>query len=138
MRVRVRGEHQQPYMHRWRLKRPGAPVRAGDGHVHKRETGRGADAGGRARWASRARLAASVILALLGAGAVGYWARPVPAARQPSPYPPTPRAWFDAYMAAAVDDPGRVCTVLFSPGLAARYARTGQRSCLAYFQRVSD
>ena len=79
-----------------------------------------------------------VMVALLGASVVGYLARPIPAAPRLSPYPPTPRAWFDAYMAAAVDDSARVCSVLFTPGLAGTYSQTPQRSCQAYFRRGSD
>jgi hypothetical protein len=50
----------------------------------------------------------------------------------------TPRRWFDAYMAAAVDDPGRVCRTLFTTQLAASYRRTPSGSCERYFADVQD
>jgi hypothetical protein len=50
----------------------------------------------------------------------------------------TPRAWLDAYEAAAIDDPGRVCSVLFAPTLAHGYAKTAQRSCNGYFRQVTS
>jgi hypothetical protein len=41
-------------------------------------------------------------------------------------------------MAAAVDDPARVCGTLFAPELAARYRHTKPGSCLAFFSDVQD
>lgn len=41
-------------------------------------------------------------------------------------------------MAAAVDDPGRVCGVRFSPQLVASYARWSHSCCPRYFENVSD
>lgn len=138
MSVRVRGEHQQPHMHGWRLKRPGSPDRWDTGRRHEDEGAQGGQASERAPRAGRVGIAAVVVLVIFAAGAAGYMARPIPAAPRGSPYPPTPRAWFDSYMAAVVDDPSRVCGVLFTPGLAATYSRTPERSCQAYFRRGSD
>jgi hypothetical protein len=50
----------------------------------------------------------------------------------------TPRGWFDAYLAAAVDDPDRVCPTLFSTQLAVSYRRTPSGSCERYFADVQD
>jgi hypothetical protein len=50
----------------------------------------------------------------------------------------TPRAWFDDYLAAAVDDPARVCHVLLAPELAASYRHTTAGSCMRYFGDVQD
>jgi hypothetical protein len=50
----------------------------------------------------------------------------------------TPRAWFDAYMAAAVDDPAGVCHILFGPELAASYRHSAAGSCESYFADVQD
>ena len=138
MSVRARGEHQHPHMHRWRLKQPGAPHRHTTAIPDAPPDDVGAVASRRAPRARRAGLIAVIMLALLGAGAAGYGTRPLPAAPSGSLHPSTPRAWFDAYMAAAVDNAARVCDVLFAPELAATYARTPQRSCPAYFNRVSD
>jgi len=48
----------------------------------------------------------------------------------------TPRQWVDAYEAAAVDNPHRVCTELLSPQLAAAYATAVHGSCSGYFARI--
>jgi hypothetical protein len=48
--------------------------------------------------------------------------------------PATPRAWLAAYEAAAIDNPHRVCSQLFSPTLASAYARGAHTSCTAYFR----
>jgi hypothetical protein len=50
--------------------------------------------------------------------------------------PATPRAWLDAYDAAAVDSPARVCSQLFSAELAGVYARAAHGSCERYFSNV--
>lgn len=52
--------------------------------------------------------------------------------------PTTPRQWVDAYLAAAIDDPSRVCSQLFSPALAAIYAAAAHGSCTRYFARESS
>lgn len=57
-----------------------------------------------------------------------------PAARLPA----TPRAWLDAYEAAAIDQPSRVCSRLFTPALAAVYAHAAHTSCARYFKRVTS
>jgi len=54
----------------------------------------------------------------------------------PSGLPETPRQWVDAYEAAALDDPARVCSELFSPQLAASYGRELHTSCVGYFARI--
>ena len=41
-------------------------------------------------------------------------------------------------MAAAVDDPARVCHVLFAPELAASYRHSAAGSCESYFADVQD
>ena len=41
-------------------------------------------------------------------------------------------------MAAAVDDPARVCQVLFAPELAASYRHSAAGSCESYFSDVQD
>ena len=52
--------------------------------------------------------------------------------------PATPMAWVDQYEAAAVDNPARVCTVLFSSQLAGSYARLARGSCSRFFGRVTS
>jgi hypothetical protein len=50
--------------------------------------------------------------------------------------PATPRQWVDAYEAAAIDSPHRVCKELFSPQLAAAYAANAHATCTKYFARI--
>jgi hypothetical protein len=52
--------------------------------------------------------------------------------------PATPMAWVDQYETAAVDNPARVCTVLFSSQLARSYARLARGSCSRFFGRVTS
>lgn len=52
--------------------------------------------------------------------------------------PATPRAWLDAYEAAAVDNPSRVCSELFAPQLAHAYAKALHRSCTGYFEQITS
>jgi hypothetical protein len=77
---------------------------------------------------------------LLAAGLVGGGWAVVKLAAQPVPtrLPPTPRAWLDAYEAAAIDDPARVCSELFSPQLAQAYATAMHGSCRSYFQEITS
>jgi len=60
----------------------------------------------------------AVWLMLAVAGTVGYVAaRSSVSDRALSRLPAPPRAWLDAYEAAAIDNPARVCSRLFAPGL---------------------
>ena len=52
--------------------------------------------------------------------------------------PASPRAWLDAYEAAAVDNPSRVCSQLFAPQLAAAYGKAMRGSCTSYFERITS
>jgi hypothetical protein len=52
--------------------------------------------------------------------------------------PATPRAWLDAYEAAAIDNPGRVCSELFAPQLAQAYGNTVHGSCDSYFGHITS
>jgi hypothetical protein len=52
--------------------------------------------------------------------------------------PGTPRAWLDAYEAAAIDNPARVCSRLFAPALSQSYASTVRSSCTGYFRRITS
>ena len=54
-----------------------------------------------------------------------------------SALPTTPRAWLNAYEAATVDNPAKVCSQLLSPQLAATYARHAHSSCRAWFGRIT-
>jgi hypothetical protein len=52
--------------------------------------------------------------------------------------PQTPAAWLDSFMAAAVRDPGRLCSQLVTPGFRAALARDVGESCVGYYSRTSD
>jgi hypothetical protein len=52
--------------------------------------------------------------------------------------PETPRAWLDAYEAAAIDNPDRVCSTLFAPALARAYAQAIHSSCRSYFRHITS
>ena len=52
--------------------------------------------------------------------------------------PGSPRAWLDAYEAAAVDNPSAVCSELFSPELAQAYGRAMRGSCTTYFEQITS
>jgi hypothetical protein len=49
----------------------------------------------------------------------------------------TPQQWVEQWMAASLDDPGRVCGQLFAPALAAAFKADTGRSCLDYYNDVS-
>ena len=51
--------------------------------------------------------------------------------------PSTPQQWVEQWMAASLDDPGRVCRQLFAPALAAAFKADTGRSCLSYYNDVS-
>ncbi len=52
--------------------------------------------------------------------------------------PATPRAWLDAYEAAAIDSPGRVCSQLFAPQLAQAYGHVVHGGCEGYFREITS
>jgi hypothetical protein len=58
--------------------------------------------------------------------------------RAPSQLPATPRAWLDAYEAAAIDNPSRVCSELFAPQLARAYGKAPHGSCTSYFKQITS
>jgi hypothetical protein len=55
-----------------------------------------------------------------------------------SQLPATPRAWLDAYEAAAVDNPSRVCSELFAPQLAQAYGNALHGGCASYFKQITS
>jgi hypothetical protein len=82
-------------------------------------------------------LAVTVLAGGLAAGwSVGQLSPGPPSAA--ARLPATPRAWLDAYEAAAIDNPARVCTVLFALPLAQAYATAVHGSCRGYFQRITS
>jgi hypothetical protein len=89
-----------------------------------------------ARAARRSRAQAKILLLLL-AGVTAFLAHDLLVGdHTTSQLPATPRQWVDAYEAAVVDNPQRVCTELFSPQLARAYRTVEHTSCTSYFTRV--
>jgi len=144
MSTRARGDHDRAYLRRWRPKQPGAgPRRRADAHPPSAPPDQrlpdavleiGTPEPRTRSRAGRRALIFVVVAALAGGGVASTRPHTTPSAADP----PSPRAWFDAYLAAAVDDPARVCRTLFASELAARYRHSRPGSCLAYFSEVQD
>ena len=90
-------------------------------------TRRGAGSCGRS-WRSGCRWLWACLAAI-------WWLSPGPARLQ---LPATPRAWLDAYEAAAIDNPSRVCSELFAPQLAQAYGKALHGSCTSYFKQITS
>ena len=133
MSSRIRGEHDTRWG-RWRpaaARNPAAPAHAAPAHAapHSRRPLKALS------WRHAvAFLAAGAVIAIGGVAAVGELA-PGPARSQ---LPATPRAWLDAYEAAAIDNPSRVCSELFAPQLAQAYGKAVRGSCASYFARITS
>jgi hypothetical protein len=56
----------------------------------------------------------------------------------PQQLPATPRAWVQAWTAAALENPGRVCHHLFAPALTSAYAIDTGESCVRYYRSVTS
>lgn len=132
MIARSRGEHDR----RWGQTRPLA-VRelAAPGSVAlPRQPNR--ELGGGRRRGRRFRL---MVLGMAGGLVLAGWALArFSSGTAPARLPATPRAWLDAYEAAAVDNPGRVCSELFAPQLARAYSRSVHASCRGYFRQITS
>ncbi|MHB8658963.1 MAG: hypothetical protein ACYC91_13590 [Solirubrobacteraceae bacterium] len=80
-----------------------------------------------------------VVVAILAAYLAASWAVAQLSSDPAQPrLPATPQAWLDAYEAAALDSPARVCAELFAPQLARAYGNAGHGSCNSYFQRITS
>jgi hypothetical protein len=132
MIVRIRGEHDARWG-RWRPTKAresaAAPPRQ-TVEVVDRQTG--ADAPRRRVLRSLVAIGVSLAVACL-AGI--WWLSPGAVGSQ---LPATPRAWLDAYEAAAIDNPSRVCTELFAPQLAQAYGKALHGSCTNYFEQITS
>ena len=145
MIARIRGEH-DTHWGRWR---PSASREVAVG-VERHAVADASDgaplppaarqAPGRSRPGRRTLRWLAVLLAVSTAGSLAaHWSRAeFPPASAQAGLPATPRAWLDAYEAAAVDNPGRVCSELFAPALAQGYARAVHGSCADYFRRITS
>lgn len=145
MSARIRGEHDA----RWGRWRPGAsrtdttmppapiPVAASD---ERAATGSARHRGG---WRSHrrpvGRWLVALAVAVLAVSVATAWSVTQLASGPAQPrLPATPGAWLDAYEAAAIDNPPRVCTELFAPQLAQTYGAAVHGSCSSYFARITS
>lgn len=87
---------------------------------------------------SRVRTTALMLAVAIGLFAVSAGQGLTGGGRNSSPLPDTPRHWVDAYEAAVIDNPHRVCTELLSPQLAAAYAAAAHGSCNSYFAQIKS
>jgi hypothetical protein len=144
MIARHRGEHDS-HWGRWRPSAGRQPAAASPRQIEATAGDTLSPAGpaprrGSAR--SRLRRAVRWLVALAAAAGVYLatsWGLSELAAGPGQPrLPVTPRAWLDAYEAAAVDNPARVCSQLFAPQLARAYAKAVHGSCRSYFRRITS
>jgi len=137
MIARVRGEH-DTHWGRWRPSAIGE-----DGTVASRQRVAAARDESGATEVDSARLRPRRVGRWLGVLAVaivaGYLAASAAVGERSSPrLPATPRAWLDAYEAAAIDNPTRVCSELFAPQLAKAYGNTVHGTCSGYFRQITS
>jgi len=85
---------------------------------------------------SRARTTLLMLAVAIGLFAVSTAQQVAGTGRDAAGLPATPGQWVDAYEAAAIDNPSRVCTQLLSPQLAAAYAAAAHSGCTTYFARI--
>jgi hypothetical protein len=144
MSSRARGDHGTPYTRPWHARRSDTYLLRRAGGESEADGARDPVpaspdrpvAGGRRPKSRAARRAIIAILVLTMGGAA--YASDRTAHPPPRVYPPTPRAWLAAYLSAGVENPSRVCRVLFAPELSARYRHRGPRSCAPSLSTVKD
>jgi len=132
MIARIRGEHDARWG-RWR------PTAAREATAPPRQTVSVVDPPTGFRGLRRRRilwwlLPAGVSLFLGGLAAV--WA--LSSSPAPPELPATPQSWLDAYEAAAIDNPSRVCSELFASELAQAYGKAQHGSCTSYFKQITS
>ena len=131
MIARIRGEHDA----RWGRWRPTKARETADAPA--RQTAPVVDRQSSAEAPRRRVLWSSLIGVSVAVGCLTaiWWLSPSPARSQ---LPATPRAWLDAYEAAAIDNPSRVCSELFAPQLAQAYGKALHGSCTSYFKQITS
>lgn len=77
---------------------------------------------------------AALVLVVALAAATGFFT--ASAGEHRPALPQTPRGWLDAYEAAAVENPARVCSELLSAQLAGAFGHNTHGSCVRYFSDV--
>jgi hypothetical protein len=136
---RIRGDHDTGWG-RWRPARQ-ANDRQSTTRGHLTPGRQSPTLRARARRWRRATWGLGTLVAVIVVVLAGAWRleqhTPTPA-RTATRWPTTPRAWLDAYMAAAVDDPQEVCSQLFAPQLTVVYAKAAHNSCVGFFERMTS
>ena len=141
MTSRARGDHDSPCLRPWHPKRSDTyllrradehPEAGGAGDPIPTSPDRTAPSDRQPK--SRAARRAIVAILVLMAGAA--YASDRTARTQMRVDPATPRAWLAAYLSASLDNPSRVCRVLFAPELASRFPHARRRFCAASFSTV--
>jgi hypothetical protein len=132
MIARIRGEHDT----RWGRWRPAKAREIADDPARKTApvAERQSSAEAPRSRVLRSLVAIGVSLTVACLAAI-WWLSPGAVGSQ---LPPTPRAWLDAYEAAAIDNPSRVCTELFAPKLAQAYGKALHGSCTNYFKEITS
>lgn len=145
MSARTRGEHGTDWDSRWRpaAGRGNATAALGTAEeVVSDERLPATDRWSAGEPANRRRLVSWVgaVVAVIAVGVVAGWSAGAlsPTSTPAAGLPSSPRAWLDSYEAAAVDDPGRVCSQLFSPALASAYAGAVRGTCGGYFAQITS
>lgn len=144
MIARLRGEHQDDWT-RWRLspertRVQAAQLEAPDAALVLADPGTSAIRARPSAWLRGLRTVIRwlIWLALVSVAYVAISWVVHELTPQPAGLPATPRAWLDAYEAAALDNPSRVCSELFAPQLASAYAQGTRGGCRGYFGRVTS
>ena len=142
MIARIRGEH-DTHWGRWRPSASRENTTASPrtvGAAVRVELAPVGIAGGRSHGDRRVlRWLVVVAAAIVAAYLAGSWSVAELSSGPAQPrLPATPRAWLDAYEAAALDNPARVCSELFAPELAQAYGNAVHGSCNSYFRRITS
>ena len=134
MIARIRGEHDA----RWGRWRPGAGVGVAIAPSRRIASVAGrpdGDTGALRHRVPWRPFAVGALIPVACAQRCDGASRPGPSRPQ---LPATPRAWLDAYEAAAIDNPPRVCSELFSPALAQAYGKAVRGRCTSYFEQITS
>ena len=130
MIARIRGDHDT----RWGRWRPDATHESSAARAPSTDLQQRVPQAAPKRWGVWRFVAAGASIAVAWVAAAGSFS----STPGPGPLPATPRAWLDAYEAAAIDNPARVCSELFEPRLARAYGKALHSSCRTYFSHITS
>jgi hypothetical protein len=130
MIARIRGDHDT----RWGRWRPDATHESSATRAQSTDLPQRVPQAAPKRWGVWRFVAAGASIAVACVAAAGSFSSTPGRAQLPA----TPRAWLDAYEAAAIDNPARVCSELFEPRLARAYGKALHSSCRTYFSHITS